>query len=123
MCKIPKISNAEWKVMQIIWNNSGISSTDIITELQDKTEWKPATIKSLISRLLKKNVIGFNKSGNEYLYFPLFSEDECIKAESNSFLNRVFNGSVKSMLLAFAESNDISATDIEELKNILNKKG
>ncbi|MBZ9607475.1 BlaI/MecI/CopY family transcriptional regulator [Clostridium estertheticum] len=121
MYKIPKISNAEWEIMKIIWINSEISSINIIQELKDKSDWKPATVKSLINRLLTKNAIGFNKLGYEYLYFPLISEADCIKSESHSFINRVFNGSIKSMLLTFAQSEEISETDIEELKNILNQ--
>ncbi|MBW9146469.1 BlaI/MecI/CopY family transcriptional regulator [Clostridium sp. CM027] len=121
MCKIPKISNAEWEIMKIIWINSEISSINIIQELKDKSDWKPATVKSLINRLLNKNAIGFTKLGYEYLYFPLISEDECKKSESHSFINRVFNGSIKSMLLTFAQSEEISETDIDELKNILNQ--
>jgi BlaI family penicillinase repressor len=121
MREIPKISNAEWEVMKIIWSHSEITSINIIQELKDKAQWKPATVKSLINRLLNKNAIGFNKLCNEYLYYPLVSEDECINLESQSFINRVFNGSVKSMLLTFVESKEISQTDINELKNILNK--
>jgi len=119
MYEIPKITNAEWEIMKIIWTNPEISSIKIIQELKDKSEWKPATVKTLINRLLNKNVIGFNKLGYEYLYFPLVSEEECIKSESKSFVNRVFNGSIKSMLLTFAQSEEISETDIAELKNIL----
>ena len=121
MYKVPKISNAEWEVMKIIWTKSKISSINIIAELKDKSDWKPATVKSLINRLLNKNIIGFNKLGYEYLYFPLFSEDECIKSESFSFINKVFNGSIKSMLLTFAQSEELSELDIKELKNILNQ--
>ena len=119
MREIPKISNAEWEVMKIIWTNSEISSSSIIQELKDKSQWKPATVKSLINRLLNKNAIGFSKLGYEYLYFPLVSEDECVKLESHSFINKVFNGSIKSMLLAFAQSEEISEIDIAELKDIL----
>jgi BlaI family penicillinase repressor len=119
--KIPKISDAEWEVMKIIWINSEISSINIIKQLKDKFEWKPTTIKSMINRLLNKNAIGFNKFGYEYLYFPLISEDECIKFESKSFINRVFNGSTKSMLLSFAESEEICEKDITELRDILDK--
>jgi len=121
MREIPKISNAEWEVMKIIWTNSEISSINIIQELKDKTDWKPTTVKSLINRLLNKNAIGFNKLGYEYLYFPLVSEDECIKLESQSFVNKVFNGSIKSMILTFAQSEEISEKDIAELKSILNQ--
>ncbi|MBU3099985.1 MULTISPECIES: BlaI/MecI/CopY family transcriptional regulator [Clostridium] len=121
MYKMSKISNAEWEIMKIIWNNSEISSINIIKELKDKSEWKPATVKSLINRLLNKNIIGFNKLGYEYLYYPLVSEDECIKLESFSFVNKVFNGSIKSMLLTFAQSEELSELDIKELKDILNE--
>ena len=119
MYEIPNITNAEWEIMKIIWINPEISSINIIKELKDKSDWKPATVKTLINRLLTKNAIGFNKVGYEYLYFPLVSEDECIKLESKSFIKRVFNGSIKSMILTFAQSEEISETDIEELKNIL----
>lgn len=121
MHEIPKISNAEWEVMRIIWNHSEITSINIIQQLKDKAQWKPATVKSLINRLLNKNAIGFNKLGYEYLYYALVSEDECVKSESKSFVDRVFNGSFKSMLLTFADSKEISEKDIEELKNILNQ--
>lgn len=121
MREIPKISNAEWEVMKIIWNHSEITSINIMQELKDKVEWKPATVKSLINRLLNKNAIGFNKLCNEYLYYPLVSEDECIKLESQSFIDKVFDGSIKSMLLNFARSEQLSQTDINELKKILNK--
>jgi len=121
MSEIPKISNAEWEIMKIIWNNYAITSINIMHELKDKVEWKPATVKSLINRLLNKNAIGFKKLCNEYLYYPLVSEDECIKLESQSFINKVFDGSIKSMLLNFAKSEQLSESDIVELKNILNK--
>ncbi|MBU3155956.1 BlaI/MecI/CopY family transcriptional regulator [Clostridium estertheticum] len=121
MYKMSKISNAEWEIMKIIWKNSEISSINIIKELKDKSEWKPATVKSLINRLLNKNIIGFNKLGYEYLYYPLVSEDDCIKLESFSFVNRVFNGSIKSLLLTLAQSDELSELDIKELKDILNQ--
>lgn len=121
MDKTPKISDAEWKVMKIIWANNKITSADIVQALKDKTKWKKATVKSLINRLLNKNAIGFTKVSSEYYYFPIISEDECMKLESHSFINKVFDGSMKSMLLAFARSKEISQTDVEELKKILNQ--
>ncbi|WP_298838982.1 BlaI/MecI/CopY family transcriptional regulator [Clostridium sp.] len=121
MYEIPKITNAEWEIMKIIWVSPDISAINIINELKDKSEWKPATVKTLINRLLTKLAIGFNKVGYEYLYFPLVSEDECVKIESKSFINRVFNGSMKSLLLTFTQSEEISETDIAELKNILDR--
>ena len=71
---LPKISDAEWKVMKIIWSNSKITSSGIINELSDKCEWKASTIKSLINRLLNKQAISFENKSKEYYYYPLVSE-------------------------------------------------
>ncbi len=66
--------------------------------------------------------MGFEKQGREYLYYPKVGEDLCVKAESRSFLKRVFGGAVKPMFAALVENEELSREDIEELKHILDKK-
>ena len=83
--ELPKISDSEWEIMKIIWQNDSITSTKIINELQEKTNWKASTIKTLINRLLNKEAISFTKKGKEYYYFSIVYEEECIKKESKSF--------------------------------------
>lgn len=120
MKELPKISDSEWEVMRIIWQNDSITSTQIINELQEKTHWKSSTIKTLINRLLNKEAISFTKKGKEYYYFSVISEEECIREESESFLNKVFNGSLNSMVVNFVKSQKLTKDEINELKSILN---
>ncbi|WP_411170007.1 BlaI/MecI/CopY family transcriptional regulator [Clostridium sp. MB05] len=122
MSKLPRISDAEWEVMKIIWRLEEVTSSEVIDNLKDKQNWKNTTIKSLISRLLNKEAIGFKKLGKEYFYFPLVSEEECIKEEMKSFLNKVFNGSLNNMLLSFIKSNNLTKEEIKELKDALNMR-
>ena len=119
MKKLPKISDAEWEVMKIIWKNDSITSTRIIKELQEKTNWKASTIKTLINRLLNKEAINFTKEGKEYYYFSIISEEDCIREESEGFLNKVFNGSFNSMVINFVKSQKLTEDEINELKSIL----
>ena len=122
MDKDIRISESEWEVMKIIWDKKEVKSNEIIEELKDKKEWKSATIKSLISRLLNKKAISFNRNGKEYIYYPLIQEEKAIIEESMSFINRVFNGSVSDLLLNFVKSEKLTEDDIDELKEILNSK-
>lgn len=122
MRNLPRISDAEWEVMKVIWQNPKTTSAFIIKSLSREKVWKPTTIKSLISRLLNKEVIDYEKCGKEYLYYALIGEEEYVKVESNSFLNRVFGGSINSMLLNFVKSENISKDEMEELRQILNKE-
>jgi BlaI family transcriptional regulator, penicillinase repressor len=119
---VPRISEAEWEVMKVFWAQSPATANDVIDVLGDKTDWKPATIKSLISRLAKKNAIGFNQDGKTYLYFPLVSEEECLKAESQSFLQRLYGGALKPMFVNFLKQEELTPDDVEELKKILDER-
>ena len=73
-----------------------------------------------INRLLNKEAINFTKKGKEYYYFSIISEEECVREESESFLNKVFNGSLNSMMTNFVKSQKLTNTEINELKSILN---
>ena len=122
MKKLPRISEAEQQVMKVLWEENPITANRIVELLSKRTDWKPKTIKTLINRLLKKNAIDYEKSGREYNYRPLIEETAYMKEESHSFLRRVFGGSIKPMLAAMVENEDLSPEDIEDLKRILDQK-
>ena len=123
MPKIPKITESEWKVMKVVWaTNDPMASYDIIQKLSTTEDWKPETIKTLLNRLVKKGVLGYDKYKNLYLYYPLFTEAQCIRAESESFLNRFFNGALEPMLAHFVEQHRLTPAQIRELKRVVAKK-
>ncbi len=119
----PRISDAEWLVMQMIWGRSPITAAEVIEALAPATIWKPKTAMTLLNRLVKKGVLGFEKKGRAYHYYPLVEQDECVKAENHSFLQRVYGGALKPMLADFLEEAELSKEDIEELKQMLDKGG
>lgn len=120
--RVSQISDAEWDVMRIIWLNSPLTAAEIIDRISDHKTWNPKTVRTLIGRLVQKEALGCDKSGKEYRYFPLIQEDECVQAESRSFLNRIFGGSLKPMMAHFIEHEKLSPEDIQELKALLQDK-
>ncbi|AUM98163.1 BlaI/MecI/CopY family transcriptional regulator [Clostridium botulinum] len=122
MKDMPKISAAEWEVMKLLWKESPLTSEKIINSLTEKMDWSTQTVKTFITRLLKKEAIGFEKVGRAYNYYPLISEDECIKAENESFLQKVYDGAVGMLFTRFLEEETLSEEEIEELEQILKDK-
>jgi BlaI family penicillinase repressor len=120
--KISKISESEWEVMKIIWEHGPVTSDKIIALLADEVNWTQQTIKTFINRLLKKGVLGYKKEGRWYHYYPLISKEECIKEESEFFLERVFNGAVGTLVSNFLEEAHLSENEIEKLQMILQEK-
>ncbi len=123
MSDIPNISEAEWEVMKIVWSRtSPWTANEIVDALGSIADWKPNTVKTLITRLVKKHALGYEEERRMYLYYPLVSEDKCIKSETKSFVKRVFGGALKPMLVTFLQDEQFSQDEIEELKKLLEER-
>ncbi|KPV59065.1 beta-lactamase [Paenibacillus sp. A3] len=120
--KVPNISEAEWEVMNVLWEKAPQTANEIILSLQEKTDWKPKTVRTLLDRLVQKKVAGVNQNQKLYTFFPLYSQDECRQAETQSFIKRIYGGALKSMLVHFIEEQSLSDDDIKELRFILDNK-
>ncbi len=117
-----KIAASEWAVMRVVWEEHPVTANTIIEVLSKSTDWTPETIRTLINRLMKKGVLGHEREGRAYVYTPLVDEADCVRSESQSFLQRVYGGAAKPMLVGLIEECDLSAEDIESLRDILDKK-
>ncbi|ODA39934.1 BlaI/MecI/CopY family transcriptional regulator [Desulfosporosinus sp. BG] len=123
MSEIPKISEAEWEVMRIFWSKAvPCTANEIVDALGSFSDWKPNTVKTLITRLVKKGALGFREERRIYWYYPLITENKCIRSETKSFVKRVFGGAIKPMLVTFLQEEKLSQEEIEELKRILEER-
>lgn len=120
--KVPSISEAEWEVMNVLWEKAPQTANEVISSLQERTNWKPKTVRTLLDRLVKKKVVGVNQNQKLYTFFPLYSQDECQRAEAHSFIKRIYGGALKSMLVQFIQEQSLSDEDIKELRSILDEK-
>ncbi|MCX7773810.1 MAG: BlaI/MecI/CopY family transcriptional regulator [Clostridia bacterium] len=102
------ITEAEWQIMRIVWEKAPVTSGGIIEALQKSIGWSPTTIKTLLSRLVKKNVIGFEEKGRTFYYRPLVTEEACIKEEMRILISRVYGGALhkETSHFMFYGSND-----------------
>ena len=122
MQKIPRISETEWEVMKVIWSLAPCTAEQIIAVLQQSDpSWHPRTAKAYLNRLVGKKVLGFSKEGRAYVYRPLVRREECVDAVSESFLERVFGGSLHPMVAHFVKRAKLSPEEIRELRRLLKK--
>lgn len=123
MNNMPRISESEFEIMKVVWNNKDpVPASDIIEKVAQKNSWNPRTVKSLINRLTNKGALEFEQKGKMYLYFPAVSKEDCVAEESESFLDRMFDGALMPMLTHFAKSKKLSRADIEKLRQMLDNE-
>ncbi len=117
---MPQISRAEWQVMKFMWKQANPCSAQVVIDtLSAPNVWSVATIKTLLNRLVKKGALSFEREGKAYLYSAAIAETACRAAETDSFLDRVFDGSLTPLIAHFAQGRGLRKQDIEELEALL----
>lgn len=119
---ITGITEAELEIMKVLWKSDvPLSSYDICDRLKDKT-WKYTTVSTLLSRLSEKGAVTYEKEGKSYFYTPLLDENAYKIRRTKNLIGKIYDGSVKNLVAALYENNEISDKDIEELKKMFRLK-
>lgn len=123
MESLPRITETEWEVMKVIWNGHPATAAEVVERLAARDPaWHPKTVRTLLGRLTRKGALRYEAQGRGYTYAPLVTEEQCVTAASESFLTRVFGGSLKPMLAHFVEQKRLTKADLEELGSLLEDK-
>lgn len=123
MKELPKISEAELEIMQVLWEKSPQTANEVIEKLELMMDWKPKTIRTLINRLVQKGAVSYHQeNGRMYEYFPLVSRDCYLQVETKSLFKRFYGAAFKPLLVNFLKEEKLSPDDINELKRILDQK-
>ena len=121
MPALPQISEAEFEVMKVVWKYAPISTNEITERLVKTTTWSPKTIQTLIKRLVNKGVLSYEKQSRVFVYTPLVNEKDYIGQESNTFLNRFYDGNIAAMLSAYIDNDRLSESEIDTLRSLLSR--
>ncbi|WP_349946864.1 BlaI/MecI/CopY family transcriptional regulator [Lacrimispora sp. BS-2] len=119
MNHLPQISEAEYEVMKVLWNDAPISTNEVTDKLEKTTSWSPKTIHTLLKRLVQKGAATYRKEGRVFVYTPLVEKKEYLRKENDHFLNRFYNGKISSMVTSYLNSDHVSSEDLAELRRLL----
>ena len=120
MTKMNNISDGEWEIMKCLWNVEYSTLPELTTKLKASKNWSNRAIQMMLTRMEKKELVKSMKEFSPIRYAAIVQEDECVKNENAFFLKKVYNGSISKMLMNFTE--ELSDEEIEELRELLNKK-
>ncbi|RYD72245.1 MAG: BlaI/MecI/CopY family transcriptional regulator [Verrucomicrobiaceae bacterium] len=121
--KTPEISEAEWTVMEALWQRSPQTASAVAKTLKPSTGWALNTVRTMLTRLVEKGVLHAveNPSGVRE-FSPAIEREACVRAESKTFLDRVFQGAAKPLLVHFATNSKLSKDELRELKQLFEKE-
>ncbi len=113
------ISAAESIVMEALWKREPQSADDLVAAVASANGWSAATVKTLLNRLLQKKAVSRQKADRLFVYRARLSRADHMSAEGRNLIDRLFGGSVSSLVMHFSEREQLSAQDVAELKRLI----
>ncbi len=115
------LSDGEWKIMKVLWKEAPRTIAQIVNELEAETGWTKTTVFVMLKRLIAKDAVRVDDSGRLQEYYPTLRRDDATFGETESFLSRVYDGSVGMMLSSLVGGNALSKEEIDDLRKILDE--
>ena len=113
------LTEAEWQVMECLWDGAPRTGREIIDALREKTGWSRSTTLTLLRRLEEKGAVsGGSRDGMKH-YRPLIAREDAAVRETEHLLERVYHGSVSLMVSSLVKKQSLSRTEIDKLYAIL----
>ena len=109
-----RISDAEYAVMEVLWEKSPLSAADVCEKVCAERDWSMPTVKTLLSRLVAKEAVGTEPDGRKFLYRPLIERADYVGGESLRLVDRLFGGRAAPLFAQLAESEALSERDLDE---------
>ena len=123
-----KITEAQWSIMELLWNSSEpMTVSQICRKLEEekKIVWKANTVNTQLMRLSDYGVVAWNEGASKTTpkaFYPLVDRDTCRRQEEQSFLDKMYHGSVKMMIASFLQDDKLSAQELEEIRQMLDEE-
>ena len=119
--KMQKLTNKEEEIMHILWKLEKAFVKDVLAEvIEDKPHYN--TLSTIIRNLEEKGYVNHTAFGNTHQYYPIIAKEEYRKGFMNNAIENYFNNSYKSMISFFAKEEKISATELREILEMIEKK-
>lgn len=116
-----KLSDSEWKVLEVLWTKKSFVLGEIVEALKKKTHWSRNTVHTYLTRMEKKGLVSIDRNQEPHQYSYLVSRDDCSKKEREELLNKVYQGDVGDLVVAFLKESKITPEEKERLNKILDE--
>lgn len=117
-----KLSDAEWKIMEVLWERSPRTMMEITNALKVDTGWTKHTVMSFLKRIEEKGALHYEEGEKAKLYYPDLKKEDASLQETEDFLNKVFGGKIGLMINAMVQQKALSKEEIDELYKILQEE-
>lgn len=116
-----RLTASEWSVLDCLWEDSPRTVMQLVADLSGRVGWAKSTTITTLRRMEEKGLVDVEQGARGKLYAPAVEREQAVIAETHSFLDRVYQGSVGMMMSAMAKRQELSPNEVAELRAILDQ--
>lgn len=113
------LTPTEWHLMECLWEHSPRSGREAVEYMEKSVGWSRSTTLTMLRRMTEKGYIRCCDEATMKYYSPLLNREDAVLCETRGFLDRVYKGSVSTMVSALTDRHALSKSEIDELYAIL----
>lgn len=114
------LSPSEWRVMECLWTGPK-TLMELVRALRDSAGWAKSTVTTMVRRMEEKGLVGYETAGRAKVFRALLTREDAAATETDSLLERAFQGSVGLLVSSLADRSSLTRADIQELYAILDR--
>ncbi len=116
------LSKAEWKVMKIVWELQKAMAREVYTLAGEQYSWTPATVKTILKRLVDKGYLSTTRVGNGFVYRPAQSALATLQSAADTLMTNVVNDVTGPLLVHMVERVPLNEGDLDSLQKLIDAK-
>ncbi len=117
-----ELTAAEWEIIQVVWEHEPCAAPAVQEELVARKKWTYSTVKTLMDRMVIKDLLTTERMRNLILYRSAISQQEAQRGELLRTVKRAFGGAFTPMMQFMLDSDALSPQEIEKLQSMIQKK-
>ena len=107
--------------MKVVWDRRRVTVRDVYETLLERRKVAYTTVMTMMRILEDKGYLSKSEAGKAYVYEATAAKEHVVGGMVSEFLQRVFDGAAKPLLLHLVENREVSAKEMEEIAAILKK--
>jgi BlaI family transcriptional regulator, penicillinase repressor len=116
------LSKAEWKIMKIVWELQKAMAREVYVIAGEQHSWTPATVKTLLKRLVDKGYVSTTRVGNGFVYRPAQSALATLQSAADTLMTNAIGGVTGPLLVHMVEQTPLSEADLDSLQKLIDAK-
>ena len=120
--ELKDLSKAEWKVMKVVWELRKAMAREIYVIAGAEHSWTPATVKTILSRLVEKGYVTTTRVGNGFVYRPAQSALATLQSAADTLMTNAVEGVTGPLLAHMVERTTLSEADLDSLQKLIEAK-